>query len=257
VREARSLLSAGRTGLLTDLDGTLSAIAPRPDLATVSPGIRRALRDLVARLAVVAVLSGRSAKDARHILRVPGVLYVGNHGLEAVVGRRRWQHPGTAHAAAPVSRALAALEQRLRRADLLFEAKGLTGSIHYRAAASGREARADILRGIRDTPEAAGLCVTEGRRVVELKPPVGASKGTAARCLLDRYGLESAVYLGDDRTDLDAVRVLQEARATSGESTLTIAVASREAPRELLAVADGVLPSVAAVEAFLGRLTKA
>jgi trehalose 6-phosphate phosphatase len=112
-----------------------------------------------------------------------------------------------------------------------------------------------ILREIRAMSETEDLRVTEGRKVVELRPAVDASKGSAARCLLERYGLETAVFLGDDRTDLDAVRTLQEMRATGGVRTLTVAVASREAPSELLGAVDGVLADVSAVEVFLERLT--
>jgi len=247
------VLAVAPSGLLTDLDGTLSPIAPTPELARVAPGARVALRALVRRLAVVAVLTGRSAMDARRMLRVPGVTYVGNHGMEALVGRRRWIHPDAARAAPAIAAVLAGLPARLRRDDVRYEPKGLTASIHYRGARDAPAARAAILAALAALPEAATLRITEGRRVVELRPPIEVSKGTAAECLLRRGSLRGALFLGDDRTDLDAMRALHAARAR-GVRTLAVAVASAEAPPELLAEADGVVESVAAVEALLGAL---
>ena len=72
--------------------------------------------------------------DARRMLRVPGVTYVGNHGMEALVGRRRWIHPDAARAAPAIAAVLAGLPARLRRDDVRYEPKGLTASIHYRGA---------------------------------------------------------------------------------------------------------------------------
>jgi trehalose 6-phosphate phosphatase len=253
VAEARAVLAVAPCGLLTDLDGTLSPIAPTPELARVAPGARRALRALVGRLALVAVVTGRSAPNARRMLRVAGVTYVGNHGMEALVGRRRWTHPDAAHAAKAIAAVLAALPSRLRRDDVRYEPKGLTASIHYRGSRDPDAARAAILAALDALPEAASLRVTEGRQVVELRPPVDATKGTAAVCLLRRAGLRAALFLGDDRTDLDAMRALHAARAR-GVRTLAVAVASAEAPPELLAQADGAVESVAAAVELLTAL---
>jgi trehalose 6-phosphate phosphatase len=253
VAEARAVLTAAPCGLLTDLDGTLSPIVPTPELARVALGARRSLRALVRELALVAVLTGRSAAGARRMLRVPGVTYVGNHGMEALVGRRRWTHPDAARAAPAIAGVLGALPASLGRDDVRYEPKGLTASVHYRGARDPEAARAAILAALAALPEAAALRITEGRQVVELRPPVDATKGTAAACLLRRAELRAALFLGDDRTDLDAVRALHAARAR-GVRTLAVAVASAESPPELLAEADGVVESVAAVAELLAAL---
>ncbi|HWP29122.1 MAG TPA: trehalose-phosphatase, partial [Chloroflexota bacterium] len=85
-------------------------------------------------------------------------------------------------------------------------------------------------------------------------PPVAASKGSAVACLLRRYAVQAVLFLGDDRTDLDAVRVLQQARARGEVRGLAVAVASSETPPELLAEADATVDGVAGVEALLGSL---
>ena len=253
VAAARALLAAEPAGLLTDLDGTLAPIVLRPAEAHVDGGARRALRRLVGRLALVAVLTGRSAADARQRLGLPGVVYVGEHGLEAAAGRRRWTHPAAASARPAVAAVVTALASRLARDDVRYEVKQYGLALHYRGAADPAAARAAILDALARSPEAAALRIVEGRQVVELRPTVEATKGTAAACLLRRHALRAALYLGDDRTDLDAVQALHTARA-DGVATLAVAVASPETPPALLAAADGIVDGVPGVVALLAAL---
>lgn len=247
-------LSAAPAGLLTDLDGTLSPIAARPELARISARTRRTLRLLAARLAIVAAISGRSADDARRLVRVRGLLYIGNHGLEAVLDRRRWVHPDARGAPQRLARVLVALRPRLAATDVRFEPKGLSLSVHYRGAADPLAARESILGALAATGDLTGLAVVEGRQVVDVRPAGRMDKGAAATCVVRRYGLHGALFLGDDRTDLDAIRALQGLRARGEVRALTVAVASAEAPPELLAEADGVLDGVEAAEDLLAAL---
>ena len=89
--------------------------------------------------------------------------------------------------------------------------------------------------------------------MLELLPPLDAHKGTAVRALLDDRGLTRALFAGDDTTDLDAFE------AVAGlEVGVKVAVASEEAPPELLARADLVVdgpgrPGRAAEDAVSGR----
>jgi trehalose-phosphatase len=61
---------------------------------------------------------------------------------------------------------------------------------------------------------AHGLRVTEGKKVVELRPPVDINKGTASVAFAGRVGAlregGSLLFAGDDRTDEDAFRALRE-----------------------------------------------
>jgi trehalose 6-phosphate phosphatase len=239
---------------LVDLDGTLSRIAPRPELATIAPATRDAVRRLLGRLTVVAAISGRSASDARRLLNVPGVVYIGNHGMEALIGQQHWAHPEAAACRGQIARVLHDVAVGVNRGDLRYEPKGLTASIHYRGVADPEVARAAVLAALSALPEAAQLHVTEGRQVLEIRPPVTVSKGTAVSCLVRRYGLCAALYLGDDRTDLDAVRTLQTARAEGHVHALTVAVDSAEAPPELLEMADGTVDGVEGVQGLLSAL---
>ena len=87
-------------------------------------------------------------------------------------------------------------------------------------------------------------------------PPGGAGKGGAVAALIQDYRLDAAVYLGDDRTDLDAFSAIHQA-AKSSFNGLAVAVLSREMPPELTAAADFTLEGVAGVAELLARLATA
>jgi trehalose 6-phosphate phosphatase len=85
-----------------------------------------------------------------------------------------------------------------------------------------------------------GIVARFGRKVLELRPPLGAHKGTAVAHLLGERRLDRALYAGDDSTDLDAFRALEA--LTLG---VRVAVASAESPAELREAADVVVGSPA------------
>jgi trehalose 6-phosphate phosphatase len=211
-----------RSALILDVDGTLSPIAPRPDLAVVPETTRGELRRLTSRYGLVACVSGRSGEDARRLVGVDGIEYVGNHGLEL--------HPDAAALAAEITRFRDGV-------GLPVEDKGLSLAYHYREADDAEAARAD-LEGVAQSALLAGLDARWGRKVLEIRPRVEADKGTAVRTLLEHSGATRALYAGDDTTDLDAFRGLAGAGL---EYALRIAVASTEGPRALQEAADLVV----------------
>ena len=78
----------GRLLVVCDFDGTLAEGSRDPAAASVVPLARRALRRL-ARVAVarpqrvtVAILTGRTSADVAARVRVGGITYLGDHGLQ-------------------------------------------------------------------------------------------------------------------------------------------------------------------------------
>jgi trehalose 6-phosphate phosphatase len=96
----------------------------------------------------------------------------------------------------------------------------------------------------------------EGRLVVELRPDLGADKGTALETLAERLSLRGLLCLGDDVTDVDMFRVAERLRS-QGLATVRIAVASAEAAPEVMEAADYALDGVEGVERLLGDIVKA
>ena len=93
-----------------------------------------------------------------------------------------------------------------------------------------------MLERVAERARAEGLVPRWGRKVLEVRPPVRADKGTAVTRLLADRSLRRALYAGDDTTDLDAFRALDGL-----ELGVRVAVASAEAPPELRGAADLVV----------------
>jgi trehalose 6-phosphate phosphatase len=222
-----------RAAILLDVDGTLAPIVQRPDEAAVPEEARREVGRLVKRYALVASISGRTGEDARRLVGVDGVRYVGSHGLELAPEADRWRDEIRRFAAT---------------ADWPVEDKGLTVSFHYRDAENEDEAL-EYLEEVAERARAAGLVPRFGRKVLEIRPPIEADKGTAVTQLLREAGLSRALYAGDDTTDIDAFRALDGL-----ELGVRVAVSSDEAPSELVGTADIVVDSPADLLELLSRL---
>lgn len=251
---ARTALAAAPAGLLTDLDGTLSPIVSDPPSARALPGAADALAALGRRLAVVGIVTGRAAADARRILGRDDVLVIGNHGLE-------WLEPG-AEAPRP-SPELAAAVRAVDRAceavpdepGVSVEHKGLSATVHFRNAPDPAAAAARV----REALEGAAIPVISlrpGRMSLELRPEGAGDKGTAVTAVAERHGLRGLVVMGDDVTDLDMFRAAQRLRA-SGAVVAVIGVGGGgEVPPEVAAAADALLPDPAAVVSLLDQLSR-
>ena len=151
------------TALLFDVDGTLAPIAPLPELARVPPETRAELARLARSYLLVACISGRTGKEAEALVGVEGIRYVGNHGLELD------------DRAAALAGLIAAFRDSVA---LPVEDKGLSLSYHYRGAEDEQAARAE-LEEVAERARAEGLDPRWGRKVLEIRPPIEADKGTA------------------------------------------------------------------------------
>ena len=219
--------------IILDVDGVLAPIVPRPEDARVPEATRSELRRLAGRYALVACVSGRAGADARAIVGVRALTYVGNHGLELEPDAGEW------------TKQLGAL---LAGVDWpRVENKGLTAALHYRDM-DETDARRE-LDAIAERARAAGFVARYGRKVLEIVPPLEANKGTAVRRLLDERGVRRALYAGDDTTDLDAFAALEPL-----ELGVRVAVASAEGPPELREQADIVLGAQSGVLVLLRAL---
>ncbi|MFH1560892.1 MAG: trehalose-phosphatase [Chloroflexota bacterium] len=244
-------------GLIIDIDGTIAPITPTPDETQVSPLCRSALATLTSSMALVAVLSGRGALKAREMLAVDGVVYVGNHGLD------RWRDGKLeiAEEAKEYQSAIQRLENKLRQdldmPGLIVEDKGISVGIHYRLSHEPRRARETILRILGNTLEAQGLIVTEGKLVVEVRPPTGVDKGTSLRQLVTEYGLKGVICLGDDVTDVDAFKAVHALSSQGRCKGLALGVLGQNTPPDIEQEADLLLRGVPEVEELLQRIAKA
>ncbi len=243
----------GSVAVLTDIDGTLAPIVPTPDMSEVSEELKNLLRRLGEKYLLVAGISGRKTEDAFDLIGLEDVVYFGNHGFEIL----RDGEVEVIPEALPYFERIQELE-RLAREELapegaFVEEKGITASVHYRNVPPDVGERCVEL--VQREGERLGLRVTVGRGVVEARPPIRADKGTAVRTLVEEYRPTRAMFLGDDTTDLDAFRELEELRE-EGElkEILRVGVASDEGPPEIEEQADIVVDGVDGVEKLLRQL---
>lgn len=244
------------SGLFSDFDGTLSYVAETPEQASAASGAIEALSCLRESVACVAIVTGRSAENVRSLVQTPGVTIIGNHGLEQIQGDALVVTEAAQEAVGDISRALERVTAELKRDGLdhgvLFENKGVTGSVHYRLSPDRDRARAAILESVNRASNELGLRVSEGRLVVEIRPALEINKGTAVTRAVTEGGLQGCVYIGDDVTDVDAFRALRTLRS-EGVQTASIGVVSPESHPLVAEVADATVESVDACISLLER----
>lgn len=231
---ARLASEPEKAAILLDVDGVLAPIVDVPADASVPESARAELRRLNARYALVACVSGRPGTDAARIVGVDGLVYVGEHGLELEPAARNWRER------------LHAIAATVDWEDV--ETKPLTVTFHYRRAGDEAEA-VRFLEAVATRARGEGLVARFGRKVLELRPPIAAHKGTAVLHLLGERRLERALYAGDDTTDLDAFDAL-----AGLELGVKVAVSSAEGPPELHEAADLVVDGPAAFLSVLRAL---
>jgi trehalose 6-phosphate phosphatase len=222
-----------RAAIFLDVDGVLAPIAPRPEDARVPDDTRAELRRLHAKYPLVAAITGRAGDDARQVVGVPELTYVGNHGFELAPEAEAW--------ADRLGLFLDDVEWPA------LENKRLTATLHYRGLDEAEVL--PQLEVVAERANAAGFVPRFGRKMLEIMPPLEADKGTAVRALLELHGLQRALVSGDDVTDLDAFRAVDEI-----ELPVRVAVASHEAPPVLRDAADIVVDSPAEFLSLLRRL---
>jgi trehalose 6-phosphate phosphatase len=213
--------------LFLDYDGTLVPIRRTPERAVLPLRRKRSLKALSKR-AFVCIVSGRALADIRRQVGLESLAYIGNHGLEVSWGRRNWIHPRAKKMRPALERLLKRIEDKTSRFPrLLVEHKGVTASVHFRRL---DPALIPPLRRIVNDEvcgQARKFIVTEGKKVLEIRPRIDWDKGAGIHKLmswLPRIKKSLSIYIGDDRTDEDAFREL-------GRDAITIHVGRRKMTR--------------------------
>jgi trehalose 6-phosphate phosphatase len=246
-----------RSAVLLDVDGVLAPIVQQPDDAHMPETTRRPLIEVARRYGTVACVSGRRASDARRIVALGSIAYLGSHGSEVL-------KPG---AIAPVLdqelqawservRAFAsdAYGEKLRRLRVRLEDKEAIAALHWRGTPDEDDALSAV-EEVAERAEEAGFVTHWGRKVLEIRPPVRIDKGAGIVGLLHDTDLAAAVYVGDDVTDLDAFRGLGELREQGKLGyALRVGVRSDETPAELEEEADTMVDGTDGVRGLLRAL---
>jgi len=246
-----------RSAVLLDVDGVLAPIVAQPDDAHMPETTRRPLIEVAKRYGTVACVSGRRASDARRIVSLGSIAYLGSHGSEVLM-------PGSI---APVldselqswarrvqAFAHDAYGEKLRRLRVRLEDKEAIAALHWRGTPDEDDSRLAI-EEVAEKAAEAGFVTHWGRKVLEIRPPVRIDKGAGIVGLLGSTDLAAAVYVGDDVTDLDAFRGLTELqeRGRLGYA-LRVGVRSDETPTAIQEQADTLVDGTNGVRDLLRAL---
>jgi trehalose 6-phosphate phosphatase len=274
-----------RSAVLLDIDGTLAPIVRHAEDAHIPEATRTVLIEVAKRYGLVGCVSGRRAAEARRIVAIGSIGYVGNHGAEVL-------RPG---ARSPeVDPRIAGWGERVRKfagrvytsehqhLRIRTEDKDAIAAFHWRGAPDEETAQA-AAREIAAKAEGEGFAVKWGRKVLEVRPPGAFDKGVGIAALLDgrnpthtaihapqdgrQDGLQpagaahsappvhAAMYVGDDATDRDAFRALREmVKEGRLDCAVCVAVRSEEAPEDLIEEADLTIDGPEATRELLRAL---
>jgi trehalose 6-phosphate phosphatase len=249
------------TSLFCDIDGTISPIARRPADAFVPERFRDVLTGLVQRLGSVAVVTGRAVADGRRMVDVDGATYVGTHGLEVMdpFGVTCPEPRAERFVEAVQETAtLAARELEGAVEGVVLENKRTVLAIHYRLAPDPDRARHEIVARVVDRARARGLAISTGHFLYEVRPPVPVTKGTATRRLLREDDFVTAVFCGDDLTDVTGFEAVHQwAAGDARRLACAVAAVTPETPRPVLDESDVRVQATPGMYEVLRRLLEA
>ncbi|KAI3749088.1 hypothetical protein L6452_12658 [Arctium lappa] len=219
-----------------DYDGTLSPIVCDPDRAFMSDQMRAAVRD-VSKHFPTAIISGRSREKVYSFVKLNEVYYSGSHGMDTMGPTRKNKsyddkyHYKTIDEEGnefivfqPAKDFLPAIQKML--SEMRERTKNIQGvviednrfclSVHYRHVKDEEDyerLEEEVESMLVSYPE---FHMTRGKKVLEIRPSIDWNKGHALEYLLDNLGFNDdstnvlPIYIGDDRTDEDAFKVLRE-----------------------------------------------
>ncbi|KAI3784323.1 hypothetical protein L1987_43421 [Smallanthus sonchifolius] len=209
--------------MFLDYDGTLSPIVDDPDRAYMSDAMRATVRKL-AGCFPTAIVSGRCRDKVYNFVKLAELYYAGSHGMDIRGPSKGSKYKKSAPSVLcqPASEYLPMIDEVY---GLLMEkTKSTPGakvennkfcvSVHFRCVEEKKwsELAAQVRSVLKDYPK---LRLTQGRKVLEIRPTIKWDKGKALEFLLESLGYANCtdvfpIYIGDDRTDEDAFMVLRE-----------------------------------------------
>ncbi|XP_044486110.1 probable trehalose-phosphate phosphatase F [Mangifera indica] len=260
-----------KIAMFLDYDGTLSPIVDDPDRAIMSDCMRSSVRN-IAKYFPTAIISGRSRDKVYELVGLSELYYAGSHGMD-IMGpmnntfsddqpnciKSTDQLGKEVNLFQPAREFIPMINEVFR--TLVENTKKIQGakvenhkfcaSIHYRNVDEKNwptiaQCVHDILK---DYPR---LRLTHGRKVLEVRPVIDWNKGKAVEFLLESLGLSDSddvlpIYIGDDRTDEDAFKVLRKRNQGYG---ILVSSVSKESN------AFYSLRNTSEVQEFLSRLVR-
>ncbi|XP_074264922.1 putative trehalose-phosphate phosphatase F [Silene latifolia] len=234
-----SFAKGKKIAVFLDYDGTLSPIVDDPDKAFMSDDMRTAVRN-VAKYFPTAIISGRSRDMVYELVGLSELYYAGSHGMDIMGPKRKVSdaHSNSFNSTdlqgkevslfQPAKEFLPMINEVFKTlVEITSDIKGVTvenhkfcTSVHYRNV--NEKNWPTIAQRVHDVlKNYPRLRLTHGRKVLEVRPVIDWDKGKAVEFLLESLGLTNSddvlpIYIGDDRTDEDAFKVLRKRKQGYG-----------------------------------------
>jgi len=240
-----------RIVLFLDYDGTLTPIVKSPDKAFLSSSTRKILKELSDnRKITVSIVSGRSLQKIKKLVALDNIYYAGCHGMEIEYAGKTFVVPD-AKKSLPI---LKRLKKKLRKElccikNVEIEDKGLVLAIHYRNVRKGcvLQLKKIFSENVRPYLYSKKIRIANGKKVIEVRPPVDWDKGRYCLYLLKKLERKGKsllpVYIGDDETDETCFKALRRSGVTifvKGEKRSSQAVYYLNSPAEVRALLKGL-----------------
>jgi trehalose 6-phosphate phosphatase len=237
------------TAVITDIDGTISEIVPRPDEAEVDQEMRLILVEIQKRYKLLAFITGRPVESARKMVDIEDALYIGNHGMEYLQGNQIILDPEAANYQSQIRNIEEILKNKLDMDGIILENKRTSLAIHYRLIKNQQKAKTTILKIIKTINLSPDLAVFTGRKIIEIKPKTVNNKGTIITEIVKKYDIKQLIYAGDDTTDQDAFKIISKLNKNSFTG-ISIVVLSDETPQKVAEDADYSVGNIKELEEF-------
>ncbi|KAK4773000.1 hypothetical protein SAY87_028019 [Trapa incisa] len=210
--------------MFLDYDGTLSPIVDDPDRAFMSDKMRATVKKL-ARYFPTAIVSGRCRDKVYSFVKLAGLYYAGSHGMDIkgpAKGSKYKKNDQAGILFQPASDYLPMInevynelvEKTSSTPGAMVENNRFCVSVHFRRVDEKKwsELAQQVRSVLKEYPK---LRLTQGRKVLEIRPTIKWDKGKALEFLLESLGFANCsdvfpVYIGDDRTDEDAFKMLRD-----------------------------------------------
>ncbi|KAK9983016.1 hypothetical protein SO802_032541 [Lithocarpus litseifolius] len=210
--------------LFLDYDGTLSPIVNNPDQAFMSTEMRSAVREIGEHFPT-AIISGRSRDKVFQFVRLNNIYYAGSHGMDISTPSVSLNYGNHEHQTRTIDEkvyfSIVWGLFSLLGAYCNENSKDIKGasvednkfclSVHFRCV--NEENVGKLKEMVESTMEFYNdFRISEGKKVMEIRPIINWDKGRALQYLLDTLGFEDSsnvlpIYIGDDKTDEDAFKV--------------------------------------------------
>ncbi len=248
--------------LFCDIDGTISPIAPTPAEAHVPDPFRELLARLVARLGLVAFVTGRSLEDGRRMIPLDGAAYVGTHGLQTMAADGSVSSDPQAERYVDTIRDVREAAQRDLDCDALgvvLEDKRTVLAVHYRLAGDAAATRHQILQRVDRARARARPRHRHGPLPVRDPAAAAVHQGIGGPSgLLTAGDYFSALGCGDDLTDVTMFAAVRDwGERDARRHTAAVAAVTDETPQPVTEAADVLVRATSGVHEVLSRLAAA